>query len=198
MNPTTTITLEVRSLIEAVCDGMAADAQVRNLGIALADRRGDSQVLRRSARSRRRVAVACSVPYKRAMRLSRNSLPLNKRPQHPAPTFLSTTFPSTLGYSSGWPVAYLTATVITGLWILSMWLTPVSPSRLRRISAADRRATACAEPLPVSVGRITGMVDCKDRRFSCFLGAESRLGFGFDGNHLRHRCQGHLAGAGDV
>ena len=33
----------------------------------------------------------------------------------PLPTFLSTTFHGTIGYSSGWPVAYLVATVITGL-----------------------------------------------------------------------------------
>ena len=65
-------------------------------------------------------------------------------PASPAPTFLSTAFPSTIGYSSGWSVAYLTATVITGLWLLSLWLTPVSrPNRLHTIRAAGRRATLC-------------------------------------------------------
>ena len=81
----------------------------------------------------------------------------------PFPTFLSTTFPATLGYSSGWPVAYLTATMIIGLGILSLWLTPVSrPEQVATHStppAAGRQLVP--EPLPASVGRITGLVDCK-------------------------------------
>ena len=117
----------------------------------------------------------------------------------PAPTFLSIAFPATIGYSSGWSVAYLTATVITGLWLLSMWLMPVSRQvAMHSVPPAAERQVA-PEPLPASVGRITGMVDCKwNGRFSCFLGTEVRLGLRSDGNHLRHRGQGHLAGAGDV
>ena len=72
--------------------------------------------------------------------------------------FLSTTFPATIGYSSGWPVAYLTATVITGLWILSLWLMPVSEQ------AATHSLPPVVEqqlaPEPRLVGRITGVVDC--------------------------------------
>ena len=67
------------------------------------------------------------------------------------------------------------------------------------LRAAGCRATACPEPLPASVGRITGMVDCKwtgGSRVS--LGQKLIVGFGSDGNHLRHRGEGHLAGAGDV
>ena len=70
-------------------------------------------------------------------------LPLIQSPPTPAPTFLSTAFPATIGYSSGWSVAYLTATVITGLWLLSMWLTPVSRAGCDALRAAGRRATAC-------------------------------------------------------
>ena len=79
----------------------------------------------------------------------------------PFPTFLSTTFPATIGYSSGWSVAYLTATVITGLWLLSMWLTPVSRQVATHSLPPAAERQLAPEPLPASVGRITGMVDCK-------------------------------------
>ena len=57
--------------------------------------------------------------------------------------FLSTTLPTTLGYSSGWPVAYLVATVITGLWILRMSYAVPSRTGCDALRAAGRRATAC-------------------------------------------------------
>ena len=86
--------------------------------------------------------------------------PLSSSQDH-APTFLSTAFPSTLGYSSGWSVAYLTATVITGLWILSMWLMPVSQQVATHSTPRAAERQLAPEPLPASVGRITGMVDCQ-------------------------------------
>ena len=92
----------------------------------------------------------------------------------PAPTFLSTAFPATIGYSSGWSVAYLTATVITGLWILSMWLTPVSiRAGCNALRAACRRATACPRAAACIGGpdHRHGRLQV-ERWFSCFLGAE--------------------------
>ena len=117
--------------------------------------------------------------------------------------FLSTTLHGTVGYfSSGWPVAYLVATVIFGIGLLIGSLVPVSqPAQVARQSSVPSRAVA--EPKTELVGRITGMVDCKwagaafDSPARSF-GKEVRVGFGLDGNHLRHRGQSHLAGAGDV
>ena len=74
---------------------------------------------------------------------------------------LTTTLPGTFGYfSSGWPVAYLIATVIFGLGLLIGSLVPVSvPEQVARQSSPPSRVDA--EPRMEPVGRITGMVDCK-------------------------------------
>ena len=97
-----------------------------------------------------------------------------------APTigFLSTTFPATLGYSSGWPVAYLTATVITGLLILGFWLMPVSRQVATHSLPPAAERQIAPEPQQRLVGRITGMVDCKigDSRVS--LGQKCQLASG--------------------
>ena len=74
---------------------------------------------------------------------------------------LSTTLHGTFGYfSSGWPVAYLIATVIFGLGLLIGSVVHVSePAQVARQSSVPSRVDA--EPKMESVGRITGMVDCK-------------------------------------
>ena len=81
----------------------------------------------------------------------------------PSPAFplLTTTLPGTVGFfSSGWPVAYLVATVICGVGMLIGSLTPTSqPEQVARQPSVPRRLDA--EPKTKLVGRITGMVDCK-------------------------------------
>ena len=79
----------------------------------------------------------------------------------PLPTFLTTTLHGTVGYfSSGWPVAYLIATVIFGLALLIGSLVPVSqPVQVARQSSVPSRMDI--EPRMEPVGKITGMVDCK-------------------------------------
>jgi hypothetical protein len=78
----------------------------------------------------------------------------------PVPTFLTTDFRGTAGYfSSGWPVAYLVATVILGI---GLWIGAVTPVSHSVQVAKDAHPPA---PLVVGrqgelVGRITGMVDC--------------------------------------
>ena len=69
------------------------------------------------------------------------------------------TIHGTVGYfSSGWPVAYLVATVIFGIGLLIGSLMPVSePAQLPAI----RPSPPSPPPLPSMVGRITGMVDCQ-------------------------------------
>ena len=74
--------------------------------------------------------------------------------------FLGNTIGGTVGYlSSGWPVAYLIATVIFGVGLLIGSLVPVSgPEELARQSAP---LPSPLSPLPSIVGRITGMADCR-------------------------------------
>ena len=64
-------------------------------------------------------------------------------------------------FSSGWPVAYLIATVIFGVALLIGSLVPVSeqPAQLAGQSSVPGRRLP--KPKMEAVGRITGMVDCK-------------------------------------
>ena len=79
----------------------------------------------------------------------------------PVPGFLSTTIHGTVGYfSSGWPVAYLVATVIFGIGLLIGSVVHVSePAQVARQSSVPSRSVV--EPKMELVGRITGMVDCQ-------------------------------------
>ena len=74
---------------------------------------------------------------------------------------LTTTLHGAIAYfSSGWPVAYMIATVIFGVGLLIGSLVPVSqPAQVARQSSVPSRVDA--EPKTQLVGRITGMVDCK-------------------------------------
>ena len=93
-----------------------------------------------------------------------DSSPLAPRAPYPAPGFLSTTLHGTVGYfSSGWPVAYLVATVIFGIGLVIGAVVHVS--RYEEVAnnsppmAAEQRLDV--QPKAEVVGRITGMVNCK-------------------------------------
>ena len=74
--------------------------------------------------------------------------------------FLAATFHGAVGYfSSGWSVAYLVATAIFGVGLLIGSLMPVS--RPQQIARQSVPLPSPAHPFPSSVGRITGMVDCR-------------------------------------
>ena len=76
-------------------------------------------------------------------------------------TVLSTTLHGTIGwFSSGWPVAYLIATVIFGIGLLIGSVVHVSqPVQVARQSSMPSRTDA--ETKKEIVGKISGMVDCK-------------------------------------
>jgi hypothetical protein len=103
------------------------------------------------------------------------------------PIFLPTALHDTTGFfSSGWPVAYLAATVIVGVGLLIGSLVHVSHSvQIARQSAPLHSPLSS---LPSVVGRITGMVDWR----------RVHPGLRLDGNHLRYRRQGRSAGTGHL
>ena len=79
------------------------------------------------------------------------------RPPSPTVPFLAAPLRNTLGYfSEGLPLAYLLATVVTGLGLLIGSMIPASHPE----QVAHNSAPAIAEPTAY-VGRITGMADCK-------------------------------------
>ena len=70
------------------------------------------------------------------------------------------TWPGMIGYlSSGWPVAYLIATVIFGLGLLIG--SHVYMSQPVQVAGQSAPLPPHLSPLPSMVGRITGMVDCR-------------------------------------
>jgi hypothetical protein len=78
----------------------------------------------------------------------------------PASGILPATFHSSAGYfASGWPVAYLVATVIFAIGLIVGTLVHVStPTQVVQPSSSLPSLPA---PRPSIVGRITGMVDCE-------------------------------------
>jgi hypothetical protein len=164
MNPTTLVTSEVRSLIEAVCDGMADDTQVRDLeSLLLTDAKTCKfyvYLLDLDAKLQRLVGSLQEgdVALKEfiAAKETPSASPFAAVPSPP--------LRATLGYSSsGWPVAYLVATVILGIGLTIGAFTYVSqPGQVATHSLPPAAEHPLApESLPASVGRITGMVDCK-------------------------------------
>ena len=86
-------------------------------------------------------------------------------PARPLPllTFFGTSIHGTVGYfSSGWPLAYLIATLIFGTGLIIGSLVPVS----QPVQVAHQFASLPSplSPLSSMVGRISGMVDCKWER----------------------------------
>jgi hypothetical protein len=81
----------------------------------------------------------------------------------PVPTFFSTALQGTTGFfSSGWPVAYLIATVICGIGALIGAFTYVSqPVQVAIQSQVVSRDHIAPEPQTEFVGQITGMLDCR-------------------------------------
>ena len=86
------------------------------------------------------------------------------------------TFNSAFGYlATGWPIAYLIATVVVGIGIAVAAITYVSePAQVVQPSGI---VPSNRSPLPCVVGRITGMADC---HWAGLGGRVQGLGFGRD------------------
>ena len=102
-------------------------------------------------------------------------LVVNGSANSPTFGFLSTTLHGTVGYlSSGWPVAYLIATVIFGLGLLIGSVVQVSePAQIAKQSSVPSRVAPELTTEPV--GRITGMVDCQFAQGSGGRGQEAEI-----------------------
>ena len=156
-------------LAEAVCDESASLNDVAELDtILFADQRARYDyldycrlhvTLRLRLRARRAAQKVCHQINIKPVVSATDDCSVGRFAQSsatsPAPTFLSTTFNNTLAYfSDGMPLAYLLATVITGLGLLIGSLIPAShPEQVALVSSLVVE--------PTLVGRITGMVDCK-------------------------------------
>ena len=114
-------------------------------------------------------------------------------------------------FSSGWPLAYLVATVIFGLGLLVGSLVPVSrtgsrsPSNLPLSLSSSLSAVESSAGSPawsIASGTEPRKSQAQDPRLQdpirCLSWRHIRPGLRPDGNHLRHRSQGHLAGTGDI
>ena len=117
--------------------------------------------LRLELRAHRATQAACQQIGVKSTATESSELDVAKvSPVSPTPTLLSTTFHTTLGYfPEGMPLAYLIATVVTGLGLLvGSHIYMSSPEQVARQSVP---LASPLSPLPSVVGRITGMVDCQ-------------------------------------
>ena len=165
MTARSTVPPAVQSLIESVYDGMADDAQVRHLeSLLLADPEACTyyvDFLNLNAElqwlARSQEEGNATVDKLAAEQTSLRCLPFEA---------CDGAWQATSGYfSSGWPVAYLVASVILGLGLLIGGLVHVSQPVEIVLPSPDKRERAEGEGgqnqlVSSIVGRITGMVDC--------------------------------------
>jgi hypothetical protein len=168
----------VRMLAAAVCDDTASRDELFELDTAL---RADER-LRKSYVKYCQLHVSLETEMRAGLALRRaqgrndldsavltpweaDILEATMRPAVPVvpyvPTFSSTTFHSTVSFlSSGWPLAYLAATVILAVGCLVAHLTPHS-RQVRVARTPPARSRSLPEPATQFAGQVTGMVDCR-------------------------------------
>jgi hypothetical protein len=162
MNPMAAVTPEVRSLIEAVCDGVADDTQVRELeSLLLTDEnvcKSYVYMLDLDAKLQRLVGSFQESDAAVEEFITAAEAP----PQRPAPTFPAAAWRGTFDYvSSGWPLAYLIATVVLSVGLLVAHLTSGSHSVQVTAKSPPGKTRTLAGHRMQFVGRITGMADCR-------------------------------------
>jgi hypothetical protein len=160
------IPLPLRLLFDAVCDGLATAEQLGELEAVLAS----------DEHARGLYLDYCSLhvdlhftiggqqsqdAIEKSVRADSTDVPaiVGAAPVN----LFSTSFRSTVGYfTSGWPVAYLAATVILGIGLVIGAITHVSQPTLmvHQSSLTGKGLTSPESDAPV-VGRITGMVECR-------------------------------------
>jgi hypothetical protein len=161
---------ELQSLLLATGEQECSQAELAELEKALASDDGarllidcvqldaDLRVLVRGHRALEKAFEAIGTAAPHPTRLSQvEPAPVAARP--PILGFLGDTCHGTPSYFSGWPVAYLVATVILALGLTLGAITRVSEP-LQVVRQATPLPTPLA-PLPSIVGQITGMVDCE-------------------------------------
>ena len=165
---------EFSSLLSGLIEGSLTPAQFERLGQIL-----ETDAVARAI-YRKHVSMHAMLHWRWHQNIDSRSSALPPTIQtSPSPhlAFLGNTVHAVVGYlSSGWPVAYLIATVIFGVGLLIGSLMPVShPEQIAQQSAP---LPSHLSPLPSVVAKITGMSDCQwaDRSAVAVNGAHVPLG----------------------
>ena len=180
---------ELRSLVDAVCTETASEDSLDALGTLLQGNEAAQQFYLKYCRLHAELYLAC-----RGQQAHKAVLEVIRSRKAPPPSsspvvFLASAVHGTVGYfSSGWPLAYLVATVVMGVAVLIGSLVHVSqPEQVARQPALPSTFGRGAEstlPSPSgrgaggegsdnvthrrpTVGRITGMVDCQWKNDEC-------------------------------
>ena len=152
------------ALVEAACLGTFSQEDYRELQAILRGNSAAEQLYLEYCRMHSELRFLCGM--QRANDAVRPSVASPALP--PVVGILNSALHGTVGcFSSGWPLAYLLATVIFGIGLLIGSVVHVSePVQVARQSSVPTRVDA--EPKTELVGRITGMVDCKWAKGSGF------------------------------
>jgi hypothetical protein len=179
MSKPTTNADRLLDLAEAVCDKVASQEDIEELDSALLA--NDESLQRYLAYCRMHVALKLDLLAQDATQAVCKQIDIGRLvaspneidgvkdgiPSTPFLPFLSTAMHGSFGYlSSGWPVAYLVATVIFGIASLIGSVVYVShPGQVAQQSVSLPSPLSShpspLSPLPSVVGQITSMIDCK-------------------------------------
>ena len=154
------------ALLNDVCDGTVTETQIQELEVIL-----ESDVTARKAFADHfqlltDIRFLGQVERARNVGLAGVRATLPQTTQSSSPTlpqvFLTNIIHGPVGFYSGWPVAYLIATVIFGIGALIGSVTYVShPGQIAERLPVVITGKLASEPQMEFVGRITGMVDCQ-------------------------------------
>ena len=161
MDTTAPLTPEVRSLIEAVCDGIADDAQMRAARSLL--RTDESARIFCVDLLNLNAELHWLVGSLEAGKAAAQEIiaPAEIPPQHAFRGFQSNILDAPQAYlSSGWPIAYLAATLIVGIGLTVMAFVPMHSQRFANREERGIEPQQAATARDEIVGRVTGMVDC--------------------------------------
>ena len=175
------------SLLDAACASALVDSQAQELAVLLDSHSAVRSLFIDHVQLRRDIQAVCRAEGVCDRALSRIGATV---PQMPlvgdqsdislGPAFFSRSLHGVTGcFSSGWPAAYLIATVVFGVGFVIGALVRVSdPVRVVEQSPSVTEHHSAPEPKVHLVGRITGLVDCQwaDPTTEAIQGAHVPLG----------------------
>ena len=150
---------ELHTMVDAACADAMSEADLHALAAMLSDSPEAQQVYLKYCRMHVELFFCCGEERLNQTILDDIRAEKAASPATPLPSILAAPISPAINYfSSGWPVAYLVATVIVAIGLVVGAFVRVSqPSHLVTPSSPHPSRLS---PFPAAVARITGLVDC--------------------------------------